>query len=77
MAKKPPISPSNAQRPQPNKGPEAEDKEACNPKKEEPSEPVGKFELSKFKRKSKKKYCLCKSPFHLKLNCPKSQVFIL
>ena len=29
MAKKPPISPSNAQRPQPNEGPEAEDKEAC------------------------------------------------
>ena len=75
MAKKPPISPSNAQRPQPNEGPEAEDKEACNPKKEEPSEPVGKFELSKCKRKSKKKCWLCKSPFHLKLNYPKIKCF--
>ena len=33
MAKKPTISPSNAQISQPNEGPEAEDKEACNPKK--------------------------------------------
>ena len=33
MAKKPPISPSNAQRLQPNQRPEAEDKEACKPKK--------------------------------------------
>ena len=75
MAKKPPFSPSNAQRPQPNEGSEAEDKEACKPKKEEPSEPVGKFQLSKCKRKSKKKCWLCKSPFHLKLNCPKIKCF--
>ena len=42
--------------------------------KEEPSEPKGLINLSNFKqktRKTKRKCWICKSPNHIKKNCPK------